>query len=238
MSLFYRLFAVFFLSGMMTATAWANASASELQALRDGTYRSASQLFMYVILEKAGERRQDALASASRLDARVAALNDAALDTSWKAVREAQKHDLYQDGEANQLAIYAVENSTTAFAAALEQRMPVDTDPTKKTLYDLAGRLQVMMTIYLRNSADPLGGSNYSGVNRGLDPAVLAKEFSTRLDALGKSQPSLAPSLAKVRSKWQFLLPRLTDFNEKSVPYLVDLYGRQIIDQLLVLANN
>lgn len=233
-----RLLYISFLAlGLIASVARADIAASELQSLRDGAYRSTSQLFMYVILEKAGERRQDALALAGKLDTRVNALNDAGLKTSWVALRDVLKRDLYQDGEANQLAIYAAEDLTTRFAADIEQRMPTGTDPVKLALYDLAGRMQVMMTIYLRNGADPLGGSNYSGVNRNLDPAVLAAEFSARLDKLARSQPALAPALSKVRSKWVFLLPRLTNFNEKSVPYLVDLYGRQIIDQLLATAS-
>ena len=34
-------------------------------------------------------------------------------------------------------------------------------------MYDLAARMQIMLVIYLRNSADPMGGSNYTGINSG-----------------------------------------------------------------------
>ncbi|HEX6592859.1 MAG TPA: hypothetical protein VF050_12760, partial [Moraxellaceae bacterium] len=87
------------------------------------------------------------------------------------------------------------------------------------------------------NSADPLGGSNYSGMNRELDPAKLSADFTAQLNEAARTQPALAPVIAKIKPKWSFLAPRFTDFNQKSVPYLVDLYGRQIIDLLLTTAN-
>jgi len=208
--------------------------AIELQALRDGAYHATTQLMMYAILERAGERRADANKLIATLDPRVAALNDKELLASWQTARAALVNGPYQGTEINQLSLYAMEDHTTEFARIIEQRMPHDLDHQKRTLYDLTGRLQIMMTIYLRNNADPLGGSNYSGINRELDPAKLAKEFSAHLDELAKSQPAL---VAKIKPKWAFLVPRLTDFNQKGVPYLVDIYGRQIIDLLQASAS-
>lgn len=213
-------------------------TAAELQTLRDGSYRITTQLFMYTILEKAGERRKDVVSLVSNLDPRVAALNDKELSAEWQAIRSVALADPYVNNEVNQLSLYALEDNTTKFAASLDHRMPHDLDARRRGLYDLAGRMQIMMTIYLRNNADPLGGSNYSGVNRDVDLSKLPADFSARLDALEKSQPALAPVIAKIRPKWTFLQPRLTDFNQKTVPYLVDLYGRQIIDQLLASQNH
>lgn len=207
----------------------------ELQALNDGAYHATTQLMMYVILERAGERRQDANTLINSLDPRITALNDKELLSSWQAARAVMLSDPYQGNEINQLVLYAIEDRTTEFAQVIEKRMPHDLDRQQRTLYELTHRMQTMMTVYLRNSADPLGGSNYSGINRELDPEKMAKEFTAQLDTLAKSQPALA---AKIKTKWGFLMPRMTNFSEKSVPYLVDMYGRQIINLLQTASKN
>lgn len=231
---FFRLLCAGLCLAGLAMPALAADAAADLQAVRDDAYRATTQTFMYVILEKAKERGQDVQRLVADLDKRVPALGDKTLAADWQALRPRLTTPPYLNGEADQRAIYDTEDLTTALARDIEQRMPHDLDAGRRQLYDLAGRLQVMMTIYLRNAADPLGGSNYSGVNRELDPATLAREFSAHLDALAKSKPAV---VARVRAKWTFLYPRLTDFNQKSVPYLVDLYGRQIVDQLLAAVN-
>ena len=195
------------------------ASLEEVQSLQDGGYRITSQMLMYVILEKAGERRKDVTAT-------------------WQALRSSVANDPYYNGEVSQQGLYAIEDSATRFAQALERLIPPDTDPKKMAVHDLVKRMHVMMTIYLRNTADPLGGSNYSGINHEISLEALPAEFTGKLAAVEKSQRTLAPVIAKIKPKWSFLSPRISDFNQKSVPYLVDLYGRQIIDQLMTSTPN
>jgi hypothetical protein len=116
--------------------------------------------------------------------------------------------------------------------------MPRELDRDTRQIYELVGRMQVMMTIYLRNSADPFGGDNYAGKNSELELPLLAKEFSSLLDSARiKQQKKLAPALARIHTKWVFLSPRLIDSQQASIPYIVDLYGRQIIDLLLATVN-
>lgn len=209
----------------------------EIQSLRDNAYNAATQMIMYAILEKAGERRIKAQASIAAIDASLPALNDAALNQRWQTVRTVLSHEPYQNGEINQLALYAIEDNTTEFAHLLDQRMPRDIERQQKTLYELTSQMQMMMTIYLRNSADPLGGSNYSGINRDQDLVKLAADFSSKLDALTRTKSSIQPKLVKLGAKWSFLAPRFSNFNQQSVPFVVDLYGRQIITGLLEAAN-
>lgn len=208
------------------------ATLEELQTLQDGGYRLASQMFMYVILEKAAERRQDVTRLVNIMDGRVAALGNAEVNTHWQALRTSVLADPFYNGEVAQQKLYTIEDNATRFAQSLERLMPNDAGPKKMAVHDLVRRMHVMMTIYLRNSADPIGGANYSGINRELDLEKLPAEFSAKLAAVEKSQPAMAPVLAKIKPKWAFLSPRLANFNEKTVPYLVDLYGRQTIDLL------
>ena len=213
------------------------ATASQLQAIRDNTVRAATQMMMYVALEKAKERRQLAQAAISNVDAAVASLNDAALATHWQTTRTALTHDPYQNGEINQLAIYSWENEVVSFTNDLDQRMPRDIERSQKELFELASRMQLMMMIYLRNSADPLGGTNYTGVNSDKELDKLAAAFTTQLNDVIRKNPSLKAPLAKVTAKWTFLSQRIGDLQQRNVPFIADLYGRQIIDMLLATAN-
>lgn len=224
---------------MLSLPAHAAIPAAELQALRDGSYRITTQYFMYTILERAGERQADMKRLVTDLDSRVAALNDQELLSSWQAVRAAALTDPYVKGAVYQQTLYALEDRSTEFARALEKRMPPGLDRDKHKLYELAGRMQVMMTIYLRNSSDAFGGGNYNGTNSRLELPQLAKEFSALLDTVSAKQPAgMAPVLKKIQTKWIFLAPRMIDFQKNNVPYIVDLYGRQIIDMLLATAGN
>lgn len=229
--LLQALFLALALCGLPAAAA--DISAHQLQLMRDSAYHATTQLFMYTILEKAGERRKDMSQQVSSLDARVAALGDTTITPRWQTLRGVLLGDPYLHGEVNQLTLYAAEDRTAEFASELDRHMPHALDRRQRTIYELVARMQIMMTIYLRNAADPLGGANYSGVDRDYDLSRMAKDFSTQLDDLGRSQPALAATVAKLQPKWAFLSPRFSDYNQKTVPYLVDLYGRQIITTLL-----
>lgn len=213
------------------------ATAGQLQTIRDNTVRAATQMMMYVALEKAKERRQLAQNAITSIDAAVAGLNDPALAARWQSTRTALTLDPYEQGEINQLTIYGWENEVVPFVNELDQRMPRDLDRSKKELYELAARMQLMMMIYLRNSADPLGGSNYTGVNSDQDLGKLARAFTTQLNDLVRRNPALKAPLAKVTAKWTFLSQRIADLQQRNVPFIADLYGRQIIDMLLATAN-
>lgn len=226
------------LMALFASTAQAAASFEELQSVQDGGYRITSQLFMYTILEKAGERRKDVNRLIGMLDPRVAALGDKDVTASWQALRTSVANDPYYNGEVAQQQLYTIEDNATRLAQALDRLIPPGTDPKKLAVHDLISRMHVMMTIYLRNSADPVGGANYSGVNREVALETLPAEFTAKLAAIEKSQPAMAPVIAKIKPKWSFLSPRISNFNEKTVPYLVDIYGRQIIDLLVVATPN
>ena len=232
----------FIASGLLSclvlfAPAAVAASASQIQQLRDSSYRVTTQMFMYAILNRAKERQQDARSRIAAIDTQVASLGDAEVAKRWQAVRSSLQGELYVDGDVNQRTLYSIEDSTTLFGRELDRLMPRELGREEKALYDLAQRMQVMMLIYLRNSADPLGGSNYSGVNNEVDLEQLPDAFDAELKTLAKTHPKLAPVFTKIRPKWVFLAPRLRDFNQKTVPYLVDMYGRQIIDTLLAAAR-
>ncbi len=236
---FRQYFATLCVAAMALLTQAAQAATfEELQSLQDGGFRIANQLFMYAILEKAGERRKEVSRLVSVLDPRVVALGDKDVSASWEALRSSVATDPYHNGEVAQQQLYTIEDNATRFSQALERLMPAGMDPKKMAVHDLVNRMHIMMTIYLRNSADPLGGSNYSGINREIELEKLPADFTAKLAAIEKSQPAAAPMLAKIKPKWAFLSPRIANYNEKTVPYLVDIYGRQIIDLLTAVKPN
>lgn len=214
----------------------AAADAAELQALQDNAYAAVTQRMMYVVLDRDPGRKAATEMRLKSADVAVAGLADAALAKKWQTVRAALVSEPYAGGEVDPLAIYDVENRVTEFVVEINARMPRGLSSSRKALYELVGILQGMITIYLRNSADPRGGSGYVGVNQDIDLAVQQQRFSSKMAALTKSDPKLFRAMNKSTAKWRFLSGHFADFNRQSVPYVVDLYGRQIIDDLLALA--
>lgn len=211
-------------------------NAAELQALQDNAYAAVSQRMMYVVLDRDPGRKAATNMRLKAADAAVAGLAEATLTQKWQALRAAVESDPYAGGDINPYAIYDMENRVTEFAGEISTRMPPGLSSSRKALYELVGLLQGMMTIYLRNSADPRGGSGYVGVNQDIDLAVQQQKFSTKMAALARSDPRLFGAMTKSTIKWRFLSGHFADFNRQSVPYVADLYGRQIIDDLLALA--
>lgn len=221
---------------LMPALAQAAATVTQLESIRDNNFKAATQLMMYVALEKAKERRLLADKAMTSIDGTIASIGDPELAAQWQATSTALKTEVFVKGEINQLTIYGWENATMAMTAEVDRRMPRDIDRSRKDLYELASRMQVMTMIYLRNSADPLGGSNYTGVNSDKELSKLATDFTRQLGEVTRKNPKLVAPLAKVQSKWAFLSQRISDY-KTNVPFIVDLYGRQINDMLIALAS-
>lgn len=212
------------------------ASAVEVQTMRDNTFRAATQMLMYVALDKAKERRAAADKAMAGIDSTVTSINDTALTTQWQKTKSTLNGSPYLNGEVNQLVLYAWENEAMALVSEVDRLMPRNIDQSRKDIYDLAAN-QVMLLIYLRNSTDPLGGTNYTGVNYDKDLAALTTKYTAQLNKVIKSNPKHAAVLGKVKSKWVFLSGRFSDYRQHPVPFIADLYGRQIIDLLLTTAN-
>lgn len=219
-----------------TLPARADGDAADLQALQDNAYAAVSQRMMYVVLDRDPGRKAATDMRLKTADVAVTSQADTPLTQKWQTVRAAVVSDPYTEGEVNPYAIYNMENRVTELADEIKARMPPGMSSSRKALYELVSLLQKMMTIYLRNSADPRGGSGYVGVNQEIDLAVQQQKFSTKMAALAKSDPRLFRAMNKSTVKWRFLSGHFADFNRQSVPYVADLYGRQIIDDLLALA--
>ncbi len=213
------------------------ATAPEVQAIRDDAFRAASQMMMFVALDKAKERRASADKSMTSIDGAVAGINDPNLSAAWQKTRATLAVSPYDASTVNQRVLYAWENEIMAFTSALDNQMPPNIDRNRKDLYDLVARMQVMVLIYLRNSTDPLGGTNYTGVNVDKELGAVSKQFTARLAQAIQQNPKHAVALGKAKAKWSFLSGRIADYSKQNVPFIVDLYGRQIIDILLASAN-
>jgi hypothetical protein len=214
-------------------------SAVEIQTIRNNAVRAVTQMFMYIALEKARERKQVADKAIADVDAALLKLNDPSANRQLAesancALATKPFHD---SGDINQLILYHWENETMPFLAELDQHMPRNISRVQKDLYDLVTRMQLMTIIYLRNNADPLGGNNYIGANSDKDLGTLSKEFTRHLNDLIRSNPTLKTPLAKVSAKWAFLSQHIADHRVRNVPYIVDLYGHQVIDLLLAEAH-
>lgn len=124
--------------------------AADLHALQFNAYRATTQMMMFVILDRAPDRHVSALESLESGDAIAAKLTEPVLRQKWQSVRAAVMKDPYTNGEINSYAIYDMENLATELAFEIHKNIGAGVTARQKSLYELAGIMQSMMTIYLR----------------------------------------------------------------------------------------
>lgn len=197
---------------------------------------------MFVIQERAPLQQKKMNELLVQGDALVSQLDNGDVRTRWSEFRQALASDPYKDGDVAQVVLYAAEDQSALVVSALRAsasgmrtaaRIPVSKDAD--SLFELSTLMEQLTTIYLRNTADPLGGSNYSGYNRQLDPASLAAKFSQMLSqsrAAYSKNAAISSDLSQVFQKWNFIHGRMTDFNQKTVPFIVEKYNEQITQRL------
>lgn len=102
----------------------------------------------------------------------------------------------------------------------------------------LALLLQQMSAVYVEN-ASAAYVSNRSQDSRDKTIDQMAKEFSRGLDGLlGKAKGDEASKLVRgIQSKWKFIERSMLNYQESTVPFLVDRYTQAIVADLMKLAQ-
>lgn len=226
------------------------ASIKELQQAHLQVRKVGTAYYKFALENRKPEERSKMLALSGQAEAAIVRNGSAVVMQAWKEVKAASMADPYLNGDVDQLKLYHMEDSQFAFDQAVSQetsrlktagRLPVSSKADM--LSDLAVLMERMAGTYIRNAADPLGGSNYAGRDKS-DPAIMAKEFAEQLDKAGKAYAGNADAsteLADVYKKWNFIRARLIDYNQKTVPYIVSTYNDQItrkLDALFVKQAN
>lgn len=93
--------------------------------------------------------------------------------------------------------------------------------------------MQTIAVDYASRSAS-IGGSFFGG-NGGKAIDELAGEFAQRLASLEQAPqntPEIREALDGISTKWRYIEKSLKNYNEKSVPFLINKYSDRIIDGL------
>ncbi|CAD5108837.1 hypothetical protein [Zestomonas carbonaria] len=98
--------------------------------------------------------------------------------------------------------------------------------------------MQTISVDYASRSAS-VGGSFFGGPDEARPIDELVKEFAGRLDSMEnapQNTPQIQSNLENVSTKWRYIEKSLQNYNENSVPFLVNKYSDSIIEGLEAVA--
>jgi hypothetical protein len=175
----------------------------------------------------------------------------ASVDQNWNSALEslaAASAAISEEGFAE----FAVMNQYTQDSLAAEKTLGlvqsriIETtgykpSPTVALLRSQALLMQNMTTRYVEQSNSQFGAT-YRGDQADEETIdVMAERFSRDLDSLLKQIPAGSPQRADietVRSSWAFLQKSFQNYTEKSVPFLVSRFSKEIIETLGRIATS
>lgn len=137
---------------------------------------------------------------------------------------------------ANDTILATLANSYQAINTAGNYKVPsLVTALRKETLL-----MQRMYAKYIEISSSQFGYTPRSGQDNVETIDQLAARFSRDLDKIKSEIPVNSPyaeRLNDVKTKWLFLEKSFVNYTEKTVPYLITKFGKQIIEELSAIAK-
>ncbi|WP_271411800.1 hypothetical protein [Pseudomonas sp. Q1-7] len=115
----------------------------------------------------------------------------------------------------------------------IQQESSTQVPPLTQRSRDQSLLMQAIAVDYASRSAS-IGGS-FIGGNGGKAIDELAGEFASRLASLEQAPqntPEIRQALDDIGTKWRYIEKSLKNYNENSVPYLINKYSDRIIDGL------
>ena len=112
--------------------------------------------------------------------------------------------------------------------------------PTVQNLRELTITMERMTAMYIELANSQFGAVNRSSQENADTIDTLAARFTKGLDKLKAETPStseLYTKISKIQTKWGFLVKSFQNYTEKTVPYLVTKFGRQITSELNSIAS-
>lgn len=111
-----------------------------------------------------------------------------------------------------------------------------ETKPTSETQLgrDAAKTLALMMTKYSARSTSTVS-QVYAGGDAEITIDTLAKQFNDTLEKLVTMAPQdseSASTLDSAKTKWEFIAPSYSNYNENRVNFIVNLYSKRIIEEI------
>lgn len=219
-------------------------SLAALRGIQAQVYPAVRQFHMETLLAGDPVRRSDLEAVVQRIGGQAGGLpastGDAAFDEAVGNVRASLKifrkvvlsNNIAKDGYTDEILIGELYGSAEALVSACDAALAAH--PLASRLADAREAqainvlLQHTVAAYLERAAQM---SPDIGVAIPFDIEKSTLELDRRLDALRgriKAGGDAAVSMRMAASKWKFIRNSLLNYNEKSVPFIVDRYAEDI----------
>ncbi|MCG8670335.1 MAG: hypothetical protein MI867_13030 [Pseudomonadales bacterium] len=138
---------------------------------------------------------------------------------------------------ANDAMLKSLKQGYTAIASTGSYKVP----PLVIALRDQTLLMQRMYAKYIEVSASQFGYTPRTDQENVETLDQLAARFSNDLEKLKANIPVNSPyasRISDVKTKWLFLEKSFLNYNEKTVPYLITKFGKQIISELSGIADD
>lgn len=122
--------------------------------------------------------------------------------------------------------------------AKIQEESGQQVPPLTQQSRDQSVLMQTISVDYASRSAS-VGGSFFGGNEDARPIDELVKEFAGKLTSMANSPqntPQIRQGLESVSTKWRYIEKSLQNYNENSVPFLVNKYSDSIIDGLEAVA--
>ncbi|WP_345199449.1 hypothetical protein [Kistimonas scapharcae] len=211
-------------------------------------YRAATHFHLYTLLE--GDRQ-----TREQLDIVVNQLQGNPLftetpedqDASFEAVLSRyitliQSNEIASEGYTSVYTINDMESAQTELLEMLEKLAASEESDhaLKLALLKSAVQMEKISTRYTRLAAHWNGRTGILPYPEGDTVDIHAQRLTEQLDTLlsrNDLSVSLSERLSKVEKKWRFIAPKLMDYQNQTVPYLVSRYSESIVGQLMQAAG-
>ncbi|OQX34471.1 MAG: hypothetical protein B0D91_12455 [Oceanospirillales bacterium LUC14_002_19_P2] len=211
-------------------------------------YRAATHFHLYTLLEGDRQTKEQLDTVVGQLQANPLFTDESEeQETSFKPVLSSyvsliQSNEIASEGYTSVYTINDMEFAQSELLDMLESHAAGDEKHQALNLALLKSAVQMekISTRYTRLAAHWNGRTGILPYPEGDTVDVHAQRLTEQLDSLlsRKDLPAeLSETLAKVEKKWRFIAPKLMDYQNQTVPYLVSRYSESIVGQLMQAAN-
>ena len=211
-------------------------------------YRAATHFHLYTLLEGDRQTKEQLDTVVGQLQANPVFTDETEeQETSFKPVLSSyitliQSNEIASEGYTSVYTINDMESAQTELLDMLESHSAGDEahQALNLALLKSAVQMEKISTRYTRLAAHWNGRTGILPYPEGDTVDVHAQRLTEQLDSLlsRKDLPAeLSETLAKVEKKWRFIAPKLMDYQNQTVPYLVSRYSESIVGQLMQAAG-
>ena len=208
-------------------------------------YQASTSFHMYTLLEGDRQSGEDISSAVTQVQQQLDAWKTDGLTSSKQALNDSsarflqlvQANEIADEGYTSHYTVNDMEAALKAFFVDLNALQPVGVEMSLQSdVLESAVLIRKIGSRYARLAAhwNGRGGILADPVGDTID--VHARAVAKQLDAIiarNDLPPKVQVVLQQVVKKWQYISPKLMDYNRDTVPYIVTRYSSSIVKQLL-----